>query len=91
MVLPSRQKIFSGAPTEVAVKRQTNHAAQGHVSLTLEANRKNYQLDFLPDGVECEVSVFVNCPGDGLTQQTAIGNYVAATIPKLVSGQFSKE
>jgi hypothetical protein len=84
------QKVFTGAPSEVLIKRQTNHTAQGHVSLTLEVNRKNYQLDFISFGVECEFSAFVNCSADGSARQTAIGNYVAATIPKLASGEFGK-
>jgi tetratricopeptide (TPR) repeat protein len=90
MTLTSRQKIFSGAPADVAVKRETNHASQGHVSLTLEANRKSYQLDFVPGGVPCEISLFVSCP-DGSARQTAIANYVAAAIPRLATGRISEK
>jgi tetratricopeptide (TPR) repeat protein len=86
-VLAGRQKIFAAAPTEVAVQRQTTHAAQGHVSLTLEVNRKKYQLDFLPAGIQCETNVFVSCQADGQAQQAAIGNYVSLTLPKLSSSQ----
>jgi hypothetical protein len=90
MVLASRQKIFAGTPTEVSVKKQTNRASQGHVSLTLESNGKTYQLDFVPDGGQCEFGNFLSCQGNGPSQQTVVGNYVSATIPKLASGQFTK-
>jgi len=79
------RKIFSGAPSEISVKK-TEHAG-GHVSLTLIIGGKDYQLDFVPWGVSCEFGVFVNCSADNSARQTVTGNYVAATIRKLASGR----
>jgi tetratricopeptide (TPR) repeat protein len=80
----SGQKLFSVAPTEVApvwAKR---------TYFRLRVSGKAYNFDFIPLGVECRQKLLVQCPEQGIGQQSAVGNYVLQAIPKIRSGQFAK-
>jgi hypothetical protein len=85
---PNGQKLFAAAPSQVVVKGAFNDPSTLHAYFSIQAAGKSYKFDYIPVGVACEISVFVQCPQQGIDQQLAVANYVAQTIPRLASGEL---
>jgi hypothetical protein len=72
---------FAIPPAEVEVRALTNSAA--HVALGLRVAGKNYEFDFIPIGVSCQVSILVQCPSAGVAQQSAVLSLISRAIQNL--------
>lgn len=80
-------RAFATPPNEVKVVGA--YTMQNQSYFRLQVARRNYNFDFVPVGVVCQVLMVVQCPPQGLAQQQTVANYVAQTIPKLASGALS--
>ena len=81
------KKAFAVVPKEVEpleTGRMVNHAF-----FRLRIRGKNYNFDFVPLGVPCQVLLLDQCPFQGIGQQLAVGHYIIRTIPKLASGALA--
>src|ERR1017187_1958612 len=57
----------------------------------IQVARKSQRFQYVPIGVECpdRMEAFAACPPQGVEQQTAVADYIARTIRKLVSGSMN--
>jgi hypothetical protein len=79
--------VFDGAPTDITPGHVLNNPAAMHVSYSLKVGGKNYAIDFIPmNGATCQFNMMVQCERDGIIEQQVLAQYVALTLPKLVSG-----
>jgi len=79
--------LFAVAPAQVAVLGAGT--VQNHALFRLRVANKNYNFDFVPFGVRCQVLALVQCPEIGVQQQSIVARYVAQAIPKLASGALT--
>lgn len=76
----SWKNLFAVPPVQVTVLGVSSHA-----SVRLRIGTKNYSFDYFPTGVTCDsdLTIFLKCPAEGVSQQLVVANYIAQTIPKL--------
>jgi hypothetical protein len=81
------EKRFAVPPAQIRMGRGLT--IQAHSYFRLRVDRKNYNFDFVPFGVACQVLMVVQCPPQGVRQEQIVANYVSQAIPKLASGSLA--
>ena len=87
------ENVFSVAPTQVGSPGTGRHdqaSGQFTAFFRLRVQAKNYNFDYSPASNGCRTDFFLQCPGPGPDQQQTVAQYVARTIPKLVSGELAR-
>jgi photosystem II stability/assembly factor-like uncharacterized protein len=85
---PNNHEVFSAPTSSVVMNGVTDTPQMGSVAFGIKAGGKKYSFEFRPVGVDCTYAVNVTCTQQGKEQQLAVANYVANTIPKLISGSL---
>jgi hypothetical protein len=80
------QKLFAVPSSQVTTVSAHNSPLLKNASVELKVEGKNYTFDPVPSGITCRVDVYISCPQQGIDQQLLVANYIAQTIPKMVSG-----
>jgi len=75
------QAIFSAPPSEMHPAGRVTETQT--VRFTVRNGRKNYGLNFVPFGVDCQTQLLVACPEAGVAQQSAVADYVLGSFSKL--------
>jgi hypothetical protein len=57
---------------------------------TWQVDGKNFEMQFVPLGVECSAQGLLSCGPAGVAQQAAVATYLSETIPKLAAGAFGQ-
>lgn len=83
------QELFASAPAGIVPGKLLNNSPQAHIAYSMKVGGKNYALDFIPFGAHCTYNLMVQCSADGMAQQLLLAQYVAQTLPKLVSGALA--
>lgn len=86
----NRQKLFAAAPSQVAAQGTFTNSQKKYLSfgIQLEGGAK-YNFHFEPPIAACGIQWSVNCPQQGVAQQSVVANYISQAIPKLASGTFN--
>lgn len=85
---PNNHEVFSAPTSSVVMNGVTDTPQMGSVAFGIKAGGKKYNFEFRPVGVDCAYAVNVICTQQGKEQQLAVANYIANTLPKLVSGSL---
>jgi len=85
------QNMFAVAPPEVTSIRAGKKPLLPTASVQLRVGNRNYNFDFIPASINCELDFVVKCPPEGVAQQLAVANYIAQAIPKLTSGNIQAQ
>jgi hypothetical protein len=85
------ERIFAAPPSEITlqgVQRANVLFTSDYVfRLRLRVSGKNYNLDYIPDGVEgCKSTGVYHCPDPGLIQQEVVARWVHNAIEQLAKG-----
>jgi photosystem II stability/assembly factor-like uncharacterized protein len=87
------EKVFAVPPSQVGsvgTGRHQQSPQQFTAFFRMRVEQKNYNFDYFPSGGGCRTDFFAQCPGSGPEQQESVANYIARTVPNLVSGQLGK-
>ena len=84
------QKVFNAKPSDVRAVEARKFSFGNWAYFRLRVGNRNYNFDYIPQGMQCKVELHAECPNPGLQQQLTVGNWVIAAIPKLASGAFAQ-
>lgn len=80
-------RVFAVPPSQVRVIGVYTFQNQSY--FRLRVGRRNYNFNFIPFGVACQVLMVVQCPPRGIEQERTVANYVTQAIRMLASGALS--
>jgi hypothetical protein len=86
--LSEGRTVFETPAAELTGINVADHHMQGFVSFGFDAGGKKYNFNFVPVGLQPQIATHVNTTRAGMAQQTAVGEYIVRTIPKLAAGAF---
>lgn len=78
--------VFRVPISKISAEGVRRYPGTSHISFGMNVEGKNYNFDFIPVGISCQLQLYVQCPLAGVTQQSVVSNYVVRTIPKLAAG-----
>src|ERR1035437_1392864 len=82
------QTLFTAPPARVKVRGVMNNSVVA--VFTWQVDGKNFEMQFVPLGVECSAQGLLSCGPAGVAQQAAVATYLSQTIPKLAAGAFGQ-